>query len=254
MHVPNGQPGVDIHFHLLPGLDDGPAELSDSIELARMALTEGTGTVVVTPHVRGDFVTDVSVLPGRVREVEAALARERLPLRVRCGGELGHDMVGRLRQGELDVIAQGPPGGRWILLETPFGELQDGFHAAADELRDRGFAVVLAHPERSADAALAGSAGLRRELARGSVAQVNAMSVTGRHGEDAEHAAMRLIFEGLVAVIGSDAHGPTRPPSLAPALRRLIERGVSVERARLLTSVGPRRLLARGVPATPLAA
>jgi protein-tyrosine phosphatase len=245
----NGRGGVDIHFHLLPGLDDGPADLADSLELARMALAEGTGTVVATPHVRRDFVTDVVDLPERVRELEAALLRERLPLRVRCGGELGHEMVGRLRQDELETIAQGPPSGRWILLETLFGELHESFHAAADELRDRGFGVVLAHPERSADAALAGSAGLRRELARGSIAQLNALSLTGGHGEDAELAAVRIVSERLATVVGSDAHGPTRPPALALARRRLVERGVAASHARSLTEGGPRRLLARGLPA-----
>jgi len=246
----NGHGGVDVHFHLLPGLDDGPADIGDSLELARLALAEGTGTVVATPHVRRDFVTDVLDLPERVRELEVAVLREGLPLRVRCGGELGHEMVGRLRQSELELIAQGPPGGRWILVETPFGELQPTFHAATDELRDRGLGVVLAHPERSADAALAGSAGLRRELARGSVAQLNALSVTGGHGDEAERAAFRLVEEGLATVVGSDAHGPTRPPALTLARERLIERGVPAGRAHSLTRSAPRRLLARGVPAS----
>ena len=91
----------------------------------------------------------------------------------------------------------------------------EDFHAATGELRDRGFGVVIAHPERSADAALDGSAGLRRELAAGSLAQVNAQSITGAHGADARRAALELIAEGLVSVVASDAHGPTRPPLLS---------------------------------------
>jgi len=163
---------ADLHFHLLPGMDDGPRDLSDSMELARAAVAQGTTTVVATPHVRADFFTDVPTLPERASEVRAALARANVPLELLCGGELGHEMVGFLGQDELDTIAQGPPGARWLLLEAPFGALDESFHTAAAELRERAFGVVMAHPERSASAALDGSAGLRRELALGSIAQM----------------------------------------------------------------------------------
>jgi protein-tyrosine phosphatase len=238
---------VDLHFHLLPGVDDGPADLGDSLELAAAAVADGTATVLVTPHVRQDFVTDVLGLPERVRELRAALDESGVELRVRCGGELGHEMVGRLNQEELGTVATGRPGSRWVLLEAPFGGFGEDFHGAAGELRDRGFGVLIAHPERSADAELDGAAGLRRELAAGSLAQVNAQSLTGEHGAAAEAAAFGLIGEGLVAIVASDAHGPTRPPALAAAHRRLVEHGVAAAAARALTLSGPHRLLARGI-------
>ena len=243
--------GADLHFHLLAGLDDGPATTAESLELARAAVEDGTGTVVATPHVRGDFVTDVRELPDQVRELQGLLDAERIPLCVRCGGELGHDMVGRLSQQELETIAQGPPDGRWLLVEAPFQGFGEGFHLATAELRERGFAVVIAHPERSADACLDGSAGLRRELRDGALGQLNALSLTGGHGRDSEQAAFRLVDEGLAAIVGSDAHGPTRPPALVKALRSLLGRGVDPGVARALTASGPRRLLARGVPRHP---
>jgi protein-tyrosine phosphatase len=238
---------VDLHFHLLPGVDDGPEQMADSLELAFAAVEEGTGTVVATPHVRTDYLTDVSSLPDRVAEVRAALEREGIPVEVLCGGELGHDMVGRLRQAELDLIAQGPPDSRWLLVEAPFTAMAGGFHDALEELLDRGFGVVIAHPERSSDAAIDDSVGLRRALARGAVAQVNALSLTGGHGEDARRAGRRLVAEGLVAVVGSDAHGPTRPPALTRASEALLAHGVDEMHARALTLAGPRRLLSRGV-------
>ena len=251
MDVIHSGRGVDLHFHLLPGVDDGPATLAESIELARSAVEDGTATVVATPHVRTDFVTDVMGLRERVQELQAAIGAERVPLGVRCGGELGHDMVGRLSQLELETIAQGPPDARWLLVEAPFEGIDEDFHLATAELRGRGFGVVVAHPERSADASLDGSAGLRRELREGSLAQVNAMSLSGGHGAEAETAAFRLVDEGMVAVVGSDAHGPTRPPALAKALRSLLAGGVEAAVARALTASGPRRLLGRGIPARP---
>ena len=238
---------TELHFHALHGLDDGPTTLEESVELIRLAARDGTATVVATPHVRTDFVTDVSDLPDRVRELGQATAAQGIEVELRTGGELGHDMVGRLSQRELDVIANGPPSGRWLLVEAPFHSIDDEFHAATDELRDRGFGVVIAHPERSADAILDGAAGLTRELAAGSLAQVNAQSITGDHGAEARVAALELIAGGLASVVASDAHGPTRPPLLGEVRRLLADDGFDVGLCRRLTVGGPHGLLARGI-------
>ena len=124
----------------------------------------------------------------------------------------------------------------------------EDFHAATEELRDRGFGVMIAHPERSADAALDDSAGLRRELAAGSLAQVNAQSITGEHGTDALVAAASLLRQGLISVVASDAHGPTRPPLLSEVRRLLADDGFDVGLCDGLTGGRPRGLLARGIP------
>jgi protein-tyrosine phosphatase len=239
---------ADLHFHLLPGVDDGPADLPASLELARAALAEGTGTVVATPHVRtGLGLTDAAEIDARVRELRSRLAAARVPLEVRCGGELGHELVFRLRDWELDLLAQGPPRARWLLVETPFHGIGPDFHAATAEARDRGFGVLVAHPERSADAALDGGAGLRREVEAGSLAQLNAQSLTGDHGVEAREGAWTLLRAGLVAIVASDAHGPSRPPALRAAHRALVEGGLPAAAADALIGAVPRRLLARGI-------
>ncbi|MEA2363507.1 MAG: protein-tyrosine phosphatase [Thermoleophilaceae bacterium] len=240
---------VDLHFHLLPGVDDGPGDMAASLELARAAVADGTETVVATPHVRTDLgVTDAVEIHARVLELRFALAAEGIPLEVRCGGELGHELIGRMRQSELELLAQGPSGARWLLVETPFDGVGADFHAATAELRERGFGVLVAHPERSADAILDGAAGLRGELEAGSLAQVNAQSLTGDHGEDACGAAWELIVEGLISVVASDAHGPTRPPALTLAGRTLLEVGVTHSATAGLIGSMPHRLLAAGIP------
>jgi protein-tyrosine phosphatase len=108
---------------------------------------------------------DVGSLPERVREVGDRLRSERVPMSVRCGGELASDSLWRLSQRELELIAQGPPGRRWPLLEAPLTGLDDAFSAAALELRARGFGIVVAHPERSLGSAPAGRQ-ILDELAR----------------------------------------------------------------------------------------
>jgi protein-tyrosine phosphatase len=238
---------TDIHFHLLPGVDDGPKTIEESIELAATAFAEGTRTIVATPHVRSDFFTAVEELPERVREVEDRLAKERIEVSILCGGELGHDMVGRLGQPELELIAQGPPGGRWLLVETPFAGLGEDFSAATDELRDRGFGVVVAHPERAPDVDGSRWRALRYELSQGSVLQVNAWSLDGRHGMEAQAVARRLVREGRAQVLASDAHGPARPPALLFGRDAAAFAELSRRDADCLIRANPRRLLERGV-------
>ena len=246
---PEGMKAAELHFHLLPGVDDGPAVMEDSLGSARTAAAEGTRTIVATPHVRADFL-DRGARTARAGERGAGRdRREGLPLEVRCGAELGHEMVARLRPAELEAVAEGPPDARWILVESPFELMDDGFHEATAELRARGYGVLVAHPERSADASVCDGSGLRRELAAGALAQVNAMSIAGRHGEEA--AALRLVREGRAAVVASDAHGPTRPPALLLARRALIAHGVPERVASSLTLRAGRRLLRRGIARAP---
>jgi protein-tyrosine phosphatase len=241
---------TELHFHLLPGVDDGPATLADSLALAQAAAREGTATIVATPHVRSDYVTDVTDLRDRVRVVKEALARERVAVSVVQGGELGHDMVGRLRQSELDAIAQGPPRRRWLLLETPFEGLTPDFNRAADELRDRGFGIVLAHPERSAGLLHGSRAALDHELAAGSALQLNAFSITGRHGDAARTTALALLERELATVVASDAHNFLRRPALTIGVRAAVDGGVAPRAAEKLVDSAPRRLMTRGlVPA-----
>ncbi|HEX8206413.1 MAG TPA: CpsB/CapC family capsule biosynthesis tyrosine phosphatase, partial [Solirubrobacteraceae bacterium] len=121
-------PAVDLHCHLLPAVDDGPATLDESVEYARAAVAAGTGTIVATPHVE---MVDVRSLPERVDEVRAALAEEGIDLRVEVGGELKPQSIGALRQDELEIIAHGPPGARWLLYEVPFRGVDDAFVAGA---------------------------------------------------------------------------------------------------------------------------
>jgi protein-tyrosine phosphatase len=207
----------EIHFHLLPGVDDGPPSVQQSLELAQLAVADGTRTIVATPHVHPLHITDPAEIADRVQEFDARLRAARIAVDVLPGGELALDMVGRLRQAELELIAQGPAQRRWLLLEAPFDGLDERYTEAAGELRERGFAVVVAHPERARSTG-ATDAVIANELSEGSVLQVNAWSVAGHYGDAIRAVALRLLRSTPGAVLASDAHGPHRPPSLQAAL------------------------------------
>ena len=235
---------AEVHFHALPGVDDGPATLEQSVALARLALADGTLTIVATPHVCD---IDIGELDERVREVRAALARDSLPVELIGGGEIAADDVARLSQDELEAVAQGPPGARWVLLESPHNGAADAFTAAADELRARGFGVVIAHPERSAALDHGSSPVIQRELALGSWLQVNGMSVLGRYGDAVRRASLQLLANEERVILSSDAHSPTRPPCVSDAIRRARSDGVPAKRLQTAGNIGPRALLRRGL-------
>ncbi|MBV8218358.1 MAG: hypothetical protein JO325_07830 [Solirubrobacterales bacterium] len=237
---------AELHFHLLPGIDDGPSSVEQSIELAAAAAAEGTRTIVTTPHVHPQWVTDVSSLPERVREINDKLAARRIRIDVRCGGELDQQMVPRLSQRELETIAQGPRGRQWLLLEAPLAGIDRSYTSAADELRERGFAVVVAHPERALRWSDGGWETLEHELSAGSVAQINAWSVAGLYGEMVRATALWLLRTAPRAVVASDAHGGQRMPALGLALDALAAARVP-DPHRLIDAV-PRGLLEQGLP------
>jgi protein-tyrosine phosphatase len=245
---------TDIHFHALADVDDGPATMEDSLELARLAVRDGTRTVVATPHIRREYLADPSEVRPRVAELQDRLRLEGIPLSVLPGGELDAEMVGSLTQEELDGIAVGRIGARWLLLEAPFEGLE-GLVDPAAELRARGFGVVLAHPERAAGVLAGGCRLLRAQLAAGCVTQVSASSLMGAHGHEAQASAWTLIDYGLAHVVASDAHSRRRAPCLEEGTDRLLAGGATFVTVRRLIDINPRELVAAGVPRRlPLAA
>ena len=224
--------GVDLHCHLLPGVDDGPDTLAESVAYARAAVAAGTGTIVATPHVE---LVEVRELPDRVAEVRAALADVGVDLRVEVGGEVKPESVGVLDADELEVLAHGPTGRRWLLYEVPFGGVDDAFLDGARELRERGYGLLLAHPERSRG--LLADGGLTRLeplLAERALLEVNVAPLTGREQPERESAARHVVERGLAGVVATDAHPPRRPFQLAEARGRVPDAAFTTAPATLL--------------------
>jgi protein-tyrosine phosphatase len=234
---------IDLHCHVLPGVDDGPNTLEESIDYARAAAAAGTERIVATPHVE---LVNVPELPERVRELDRALATEGIELALDCGGELKPYSVPSLSDHELELIAHGPPGGRWLLLEVPFRGLGDDLLDAADELHRRGFATLLAHPERASG--FEGSLRLLREqVERGSAVQMNVGPPLGAESPAREEAGRRLLRTGLVTALATDAHPPGRPYTLLQGREHALRSGLSAADADRLVDHAPQELLELGL-------
>lgn len=234
---------IDLHCHLLPGVDDGPSTLEESLDYARAVARAGTERIVATPHVER---VEVSDLPERVRELREALDAEGIDLDVECGGELKAFSIPALSQRELDVIAQGPPGRRWILLEVPFRGLGGDLLEGAEELRRRGFSTLLAHPERASGFRQSIPV-LREQVERGARVQMNIGPLTGAESPERADAARRLLRTGLPAALATDAHPPDRPYTLTQGRELAVESGVPEHEADALVDEGPRALLEQGL-------
>jgi protein-tyrosine phosphatase len=237
---------AELHFHLLPELDDGPVDLDDAVALARLAVADGTGLVTVTPHVRDLLVQGIlGELPARVREVQDALAAAGVPLEVRTGAELAHDDVAAFDARMLDAIAQGPAGARWVLIEAPlFGGDVDGLLAATASIRAQGFGTLIGHPERCA-ALMERPEAIAAERRAGARLQVNASSLVGYHGRAERARGLALLRAGQADVIASDAHRVARPPRLGEALAVLAAHGIAGGEAYVRDV--PRRFLEHGL-------
>jgi protein-tyrosine phosphatase len=243
---------VDLHCHLLPGIDDGAATLEDTIAHARRLDAAGVHDVACTPHIkRLDFPrVEIARLEGLREEAQRALDERGIGVRLHGGGELAHEDALWLGPDDLERIAQGPAGARWLLLECPFEGLDYDVLRAADRLWAHGYGVLLAHPERAAviDGA---DRRLRTLVARGARLQVNATSLLGRHGPAAYAGAVRLLRERLVHCLASDGHPGTREDTLDQG-REAAER-LGLDGA-ALTQDNPRALLRNGADRLPLAA
>jgi protein-tyrosine phosphatase len=242
---------VDLHLHLLPGVDDGARDVRRSIEFSRRLVDEGVSEVTVTPHVGCGLSLDPLSIPDRVASLRAALHREDVPLRLHGGGEIHPAGARALSDAELEVLAHGPEGSRWLLMEVPFSGITAEFLETCRGLRSRGYALLIAHPERAAGLLPEGLELLGGEIRAGSLLQVNVCSLLGNHGPAIQRAAVKLVRDGLAFVLASDAHPGTREHTVRLGHQLARAAGASPLQAWRLTQGNPRFLLDSGIPPAP---
>jgi protein-tyrosine phosphatase len=197
---------IDLHSHILPGVDDGPATLEESLELARRAAADGIRVIAATPHVRDDYPTQPATMERLVTELRTAIQQEGIGIDVRPGAEIAIDWLERLS--EDDLVRFGLGGSpHYVLLEFPYAGWPLSLHEWVFRLVTRGITPVIAHPERNADVQ-AEPEELRPLVDAGALVQITAASLDGRIGRSSRAAATALIEHGLAHLLASDAHTP----------------------------------------------
>ncbi|TWT94023.1 Tyrosine-protein phosphatase YwqE [Botrimarina colliarenosi] len=228
---------VDIHCHLLPGIDDGAADLEASLAMARLSVSQGVETIVVTPHQLGAFEHNHGdEIRRRTAELQAELRRHDIPLRVLPGADvrIEDNLIAGLESGA--VVSLGDHR-RHVLLELPH-ELYFPLEPVLDSLERLGMVGVLSHPERNAGL-LARQDLIDSLVGYGCLMQVTAGSLIGGFGPKSQAMAERMATRGMIHFLSTDGHSPTRRrPRLGDAYRAA-EQLVGEEAARLWCCENP---------------
>jgi protein-tyrosine phosphatase len=239
---------IDLHCHVLSGIDDGPPTIEGSLVLARAAAAAGTRVLVATPHVswrwrndadtiaeltaalnerlvEEDIVTRRPASPahgtskaGEHPAGEDAAPAEEMPLEVRAGAEIALTLIGDIEPAQLRRLTFG--GGPWLLVEPPFTPAAPNLDRILLELLDGGLRIVLAHPERCPPFQRSPEM-VERLVEAGALTSITAGSLVGRFGSEARGFALRLARDGLLHNVASDAHDDlNRPPGIAAELKQ----------------------------------
>jgi protein-tyrosine phosphatase len=204
---------IDIHSHILPGLDDGPPTVEDSIALARAAVAAGTEVMVATPHVREDHAFPLEAIATGVAELNAALSAAAVPLEVLAGAEVAITKIPDFDDETLEGLCLG--SGDYVLVESPYSYTTGLLDKAVFDLQARGLRPILAHPERC-PSFLQDPRCLAVLVERGVLCSVTALSMSGGFGRAPQAFCRRMFEEELVHNVASDCHDvQRRPPGLA---------------------------------------
>ena len=210
---------IDLHCHLLPGIDDGPQDLATTLAMARIAVDDGIGTIFCTPHIYPGLYENIqSDIIRRVDQLRMILQHENIPLQLSYGADthLVPEVLDGLKTGRIPTLG----GSRYLLLEPSHNVRPPRFTESVFALIGAGYVPVITHPERLTWAAdhMADFFALARA---GAWLQITGGALVGRFGPKVQKLADQFVAEGWTAVLASDAHTTNRrAPQLAEALRR----------------------------------
>lgn len=212
---------IDLHCHILPGLDDGSENMEQTIRMAEMAEQDGVHFIVATPHYRRD-AKDASAerIREKVKEVNNVLERRGISLRVLPGMEpqIQFDFVEKVKDGTLLTLNA---TGKYILLELPFHQPLHQLDRMIFDMQMAGYTPIIPHPERT-DLFRTRPKLLYDLVKKGVLTQINAGSITGQFGKRVKGFAMLLLETHLAHLVASDAHDDLRrPPLLSTAYKEI---------------------------------
>ena len=216
---------IDLHNHILPGIDDGPATLKESLELAEIAAKDGIQHIVVTPHIHpGRYDNQINTIQPVLNSLQQALVEQEIPLTLSMGAEI------RISTEILTMIPADkiPYLGSWkgehvLLLELPHSHILPGTDKLIQWLKKHNIIPMIAHPERNKEI-MQSPDKLTPFIDAGCLIQLTAMSVTGEFGPSAQHCATHILEQGWATVLATDAHNRThRPPVLSQGLKAAAE-------------------------------
>lgn len=212
---------IDLHSHLLPGIDDGASSIEEALSLARIAVNDGISHMVLTPHIHpGRYENTLQSIMPVFEVFKSALQANDIALAASFAGEvrLSAEMLAMFAANQLPFIGEWE-GKRVILLELPHSHVPPGSDKLVQWLMARDVLPMIAHPERN-KGIMSDISKLAPFIEQGCLLQLTAMSVSGEFGNEAKRLSDEMLSKGWVTVIASDAHNADRrPPVLSTAVK-----------------------------------
>jgi protein-tyrosine phosphatase len=239
---------IDLHAHILSGLDDGAKTLEESIQMCWVGYRDGIRTIVATPHtLNGVYQNDRSTILSKVQELQSALMQSAIKILPGADVHFCKEILLQLNQGKLVTIGD---GGKFLLIEFPFQGIPYRTEEVLFQLLTRGIVPVISHPERNVEI------GQRPKqyyemIRKGCLGQVTAMSLTGEFGTKVRQIAEKLLSNRLIHFIASDAHSINgRPPILSEAVKAA-RKIIGEEEAQKMVTEYPQAILDGRRPKVP---
>jgi len=243
---------IDLHCHILPGLDDGAENLEEAVEMAGIAERDGIEKIVATPHFfRNNFVhEDLGIIEERCRELSSALEAKNIKVEILSVAEvlISHNLIDEIRKNRSYLVLN---QSSYMFVEFPSEHVFSGVKELFFELMSEGIMPIIAHPERNS--VFARNPSFLYELVQmGVLTQANSGSFSGIYGSKAEEAVFRFLELNLIHFIGSDGHNRR---SLVPRLSEAVKRAEIVlgkKEAKALVKDNPKAVLEdREIPYLP---
>ena len=249
---------VDVHNHLVPGVDDGARDVPAVLASIKRMSAAGIRRIVTTPHIDASLTLDRPRLGARLGEVDRAFAEAAAAVRdsfPEVEFLRGHEVMIDVPEPELDDPRMRMNGTPFVLVEWPRLQVPPGTPRVIQWLRDQKYVPIIAHPERYAGVVETPSI-LRRWKAAGALLQVNYGSFVGRYGASAQQAAFAILEHGLADYLASDFHGHAGLGIYRKEAWKALEARGSVEILETLCRTNPSRLIEglAPIPVTPLPA
>jgi len=237
---------IDLHCHLLPGLDDGAKDLNAALAMARMAAADGITTAACTPHILpGVYNNSGPAIIAATARLQHEIDQAGIPLQLVSGADvhIAPDLTVRLAGGQALTINRS----RYLLLEPPHHVLPPRMEDHIFGLQTAGYVPIITHPERLSWTEKHYPL-IQRLVYSGNLMQLTAGSLMGRFGRRAQYWAERMLDDGLCHLLATDAHDPQqRAPQLSDA-REFVARRLGAEEASKLVLGRPHAILANANP------
>lgn len=236
---------IDIHAHILPGLDDGARDLEIALQMARAAVADNIRQMIVTPHVISEaFPNRREQILQAMHHLQQEMQQQRIPLELFPGGEyrLEADLPKKLQNGEILSLND---GGQYLLIELPNSVLPPFFEQVLYDIQLQGVTPIIAHPERNL-VIMEDPRILKKLTDRGMLVQITAASLVGNFGKDVKKSAWQLTKQGSAHFIASDTHyhSGRRSPLLSEAYNE-IKKKLGEQMAQILLIENPGRVINR---------